>query len=96
VPRLHGRPETGCLVFTGAIQSNGYGKAQKGRRGDGTDYTHRIVWRGLMGEIPEGLDLDHLCRNRACVNVAHLEPVTRSTNLKRGVGVGGIRVKKED
>ena len=48
---------------------------------------HRFAYGLLVGPIPAGLDLDHLCRVRNCVNPAHLEPVTRHENLRRGVGV---------
>ena len=46
---------------------------------------HRFAYEMLVGPIPEGLDLDHLCRVRHCVNPNHLEPVTRSENLRRGI-----------
>jgi HNH endonuclease len=64
---------------------NGYGMITVG----GVRWAaHRYSYTQLVGPIPEGLDLDHLCRNRPCCNPAHLEPVTRSENLKRGnVGV---------
>ncbi len=47
---------------------------------------HRWAYTFLRAEIPEGLDLDHLCRNRGCVNPWHLEPVTHRVNVQRGVG----------
>ncbi len=71
-----------CWIFTGATNSRGYGFIQLGR-GIGTDRTHRVMYRHLVGPIPEGLTLDHLCANTACCNPAHLEPVTRSENTKR-------------
>lgn len=71
----------GCWQWVKAVQSNGYGRVSLGGR---MKYPHRVMWELLVGPIPEGLDLDHLCRNRACVNPTHLEPVTRSTNLLRG------------
>lgn len=45
---------------------------------------HREMYISLVGEIPEGLVLDHLCRNRCCINVEHLEPVTNAINIDRG------------
>lgn len=45
---------------------------------------HRVAYELFVAEIPEGFDLDHLCRNRGCVNPDHLEPVTRRENLLRG------------
>lgn len=52
--------------------------------GDGQrEYAHRVAYRLYVGEIPEGLEIDHLCRVTWCVNPAHLEPVTRRENLLR-------------
>ena len=80
----------GCWVFGGGL-SEGYGKAGLGGRGEGTDFCHRITFRHFVGEIPAGLDLDHLCRNRACCNPWHLEPVTRRVNNYRGIRGRGYR-----
>lgn len=67
----------GCWTWAASCYSNGYGRFDYG-------LAHRIAYELVVGEIPEGLDLDHLCRNRRCVNPAHLEPVTRRENLMRG------------
>lgn len=69
--------ETGCWNWTGAMSPNGYGQS----RGSGA---HREIYQRFKGPIPEGLTLDHLCRNRRCVNPEHLEAVTQSTNVRRG------------
>lgn len=50
----------------------------------GTQYAHRVAWEILVGPIPEGYDVDHLCRVRHCVNPDHLEPVPHVVNVRRG------------
>lgn len=80
-------PETGCWEWIGQINAYGYGKISIGSKTDGTAFkamAHRVAYELLVGPIPDGLDLDHLCRNRRCINPAHLEPVTRQVNLLRG------------
>lgn len=72
--------DDGCWIWRGT-KSNGYGRVSVDRR---LHYVHRVVYALTVGEIPEGLQLDHLCRNRACCNPAHLEPVTASENVRRG------------
>lgn len=69
-----------CWEWTAAL-AFGYGRF---RVADKIVQAHRWTWEHLVGEIPEGLDLDHLCRNRKCVNPDHLEPVSRQVNLARG------------
>lgn len=72
--------ETGCWIWTGA-QLKGYGRLST--RSNPSGLAHRIVYSALVGPIPDGLTLDHLCQNTLCVNPAHLEPVTASENLRR-------------
>lgn len=72
----------GCWVWQGAVWRNGYGKTST--EVNGTRLAHRALYVEHRGEIPEGMDLDHLCRNRLCVNPDHLEPVSRAVNLDRG------------
>jgi hypothetical protein len=69
-----------CWIFTGATTRNGYGSISAGGR---TQYAHRLAYESFVGAIPDGSDLDHLCRVRACFNPEHLEPVDRHENLHR-------------
>lgn len=74
----------GCWLWTAGRFSNGYGLFSLGGKPRRNALAHRWLYERLVGPVPEGLDLDHLCRVRHCVNPAHLEPVTRSVNLQRG------------
>jgi hypothetical protein len=72
---------TGCWSWTGSL-NGGYGRA---KFSDGTKYTHRKMYEMKVGPVPDGLFLDHLCRNRSCCNPDHLEPVSLEENIRRGV-----------
>lgn len=82
----------GCWEWTGC-RAHGYGRfAPNGSRS--TINAHRFIWELLHGPIEPGKHLDHLCRNRACVNPSHLEPVPQKVNVLRGVGKTAINSKK--
>lgn len=72
----------GCWEWTGPMnRSTGYGSCYSVE--DGLKLTHRAAYEALVGPIPDGMEVDHLCRNRACCNPAHLEPVTHGVNMRR-------------
>lgn len=89
----------GCWEWMGATNQYGYGaftirlnhneRLQMG--------SHRIAYELSMGHpIPEGLSIDHLCRNTKCVNPQHLEPVTQRVNTLRGLSLSGINARKRE
>lgn len=76
-------PDSGCWVWQKSRDQHGYGRAYvKGDRSSRLAY--RVYYERLRGPVPAGLELDHLCRNPACVNPDHLEPVTHQENVRRG------------
>lgn len=80
-----------CWNWFGAMLPNGYGSIQRDRRQTGA---HRAMFELLRGPIPDGMVIDHLCRNRRCVNPAHMEPVTSRVNVLRGEGHTARNAKK--
>lgn len=85
--RYEPEPNSGCWLWIGTRTDNGrgliYGKMQAYRK---PWKAHRLSYHLLVGRIPEGLTIDHLCRNTLCVNPQHLEPVTAGENVLRGQG----------
>jgi hypothetical protein len=85
--RVERQPD-GCWLWTGPLTYRGYGLMSVGSETDGsagTKSTHRLAYELAVGPVPAGLELDHLCRVKACCNPAHLEPVTSSVNKLRAV-----------
>ena len=82
---------TPCWLWTSSKTPDGYGKTSLRRK---TLLAHRVSFEHAVGSIPQGMELDHLCRNRACVNPEHLEIVTRRINQIRGSGFVAMNVSK--
>jgi hypothetical protein len=75
------RQGDGCWLWTASLNVNGYAQFWNGKR---MYPAHRFAYERLVGSVPDGLQLDHLCRVRHCVNPDHLEPVTNRENVLRG------------
>lgn len=79
------RHEGGCWVWMGGVNRKGYGQFGVLTAEGVVGYrAHRLAYELEVGAIPPGMVLDHLCRNRRCVNPDHLEPVSDSENVRRG------------
>lgn len=86
-------PMTGCWLFTGRLDDNGYPRLLV----EGLNaYAHRFSYEHHVGSVPAGLHLDHICRNRPCVNPAHLEAVTCRVNVLRGESPGAKAVRSNE
>lgn len=80
---------TNCWLYAGYITSHGYAKFSG-------QYLHRVVWENAFNKVlPDSLHIDHLCRNRSCINPAHLEPVTRRENILRGQGIAATGARRK-
>lgn len=82
-----------CWEWTGA-KNKGYGRIQIAHPERKSRQVHRVAYEIYIGPIPEGLTLDHLCRNKACFNPSHLEPVTAVENVLRGNNFSAINKRK--
>lgn len=87
---------TPCLIYEGALGGNGYGQTYIGSRLDGTrrnQFVHRVVWEHFNGAIPDGMQIDHLCRQKTCCKLSHLEVVTPAENWMRTTGPATTRAR---
>jgi hypothetical protein len=84
--RLFGRsipePNSGCIFWLGAVQSKGYGNIFHDGK---VKYTHRVSYELAHGPIPDGMEIDHKCRVRCCINPDHLHVVTHNENIRLSV-----------
>ena len=91
--------ESGCWEWTGYTDpNNGYGQTSSTLTTGKTQNAHRAVWESLFGASPEAsgrrVHLDHLCRNRLCVNPAHMDLVSAGENILRGEGACAHNARK--
>lgn len=86
-----------CWLWLGGKTRDGYGvlKLYKDSKWYATARAHRVLYEAMIGRIPDGLVIDHLCRNRACCNPGHMEIVTIATNVMRGTSPAAIAAQKD-
>lgn len=82
-----------CWVWTAGLHQSGYGRFYVGGK---RVKAHRFAYESEIGPVPEGLELDHLCRNLRCVRPDHLEAVTHQENVRRGMSPFGISARKTE
>jgi hypothetical protein len=85
-------PNSGCWLWVASLDGRGYG--QLGDGAGGVKKAYRIAWGLYRGPIPDGMELDHKCRVRCCVNPDHLEVVSHRENSLRGVGAPAVNARK--
>ena len=90
--RLVRRDPNGCLTWCGVVSKTGYPQYSPSHAK--TYRAHRFAYERVIGPIPEKMTIDHLCRNRSCVNVDHMEVVSNRENVLRGTGPSAINHNK--
>lgn len=90
-------PRDGCWPWGGPRNNYGYGKIRNsgGAPGEKVFMAHRVAYEVFVGPIPAGLEIDHLCRTRHCVNPSHMEPVTPKENWRRGLSPTAIAARRQ-
>lgn len=90
-------PNSGCWIWMGSLDHNGYGKAGAYINGvrEKESLAHRFSYREFVGAIPHGMHVDHICRNRACVNPQHLQVLSHLENIRRADCSSGHRNTKK-
>lgn len=83
-----------CWLWEASTDASGYGQFRVLPRPAGPTKAHRFAYEQIVGPIPDGLELDHLCRVRNCVNPDHLEPVPGAVNTLRGYGAPAKNARK--
>lgn len=91
--RIQFEPMSGCWLWDGSRDSKGYGQYRDPETNRNLR-AHRVCYEFNVGPIPDGMELDHKCRNRACVNPDHLEPVSHHVNTLRGIGPSAVNAVK--
>ena len=84
----------GCWIWTRSTDGKGYACSSRGPFGASSKRVHKAIWEEFNGPMPDGLQSDHLCRVRCCVNPAHIEAVTSSENNRRSMAPTGTNSRK--
>lgn len=93
--RVIPEPNSGCWLWLGTLDKGGYASTHPRIHGRRVYGGYRVAYMALVGEVPDGLELDHKCRMRCCVNPAHLEPVTHRINVLRGDSPAAANAHKD-
>jgi HNH endonuclease len=93
-PKVNRGLQDECWEWLAYRNPAGYGMIGSGGDTGRPFLAHRVAYELLVGSIPEGLQIDHLCRNRGCVNPAHMETVTLVENVMRGGGISAQSARK--
>jgi hypothetical protein len=92
-PQYRVDPVTGCWIWERSRTHGGYGHLGVGGK---TRRAHQVFYEREYGPVPPGMELDHICRNHACVRPSHLEPVTHAVNMQRGIRTKLTRAQVEE